>query len=1092
MSISSAGAISSHFTGKLCRCMITVFLAFAVGHCYALPPGFEDELVLDGLTEPTHLTQLPDGRMLVLEKQGKVLMFDPENPSDTPAIYLTIHDINIGGERGLMSLVLDPEFEDNRYIYLYYSNDSTKKNRISRFNDHGDFADPASELLLWQDNEKWKKCCHHGGGLGFGPDGKLYLTIGEGFQKRKSPDLQRAGGKIIRINKDGSIPLDNPFVDGDGGNLDEIWAFGLRNPFRSYWDKVTGRMFFGDVGGNEPDTAREEINIAERGANYGWPACEGKCGRKNVKDPLYDYEHDGPKFHGGSVTAGFVYWGNAFPAEYSGVFFFGDYSLSWIRYLRFDIHGNLEAVENFATDVGAPVFLMEGQDGALYYVDYSGSIHRIVYTDHVPASAVAEIGASYVSGKAPLTVRYIPNVEGADADSLEYTWWFGDGTVSTEREPEHTYTNDGPYEVYVRVSDGVRAQLSSPFLLQVGVPPTVKIAQPASCLLFRAGDEILFSGSARDSTGQLPPRDLHWSVEPIGEGMSKTLNFVGNTGGFAVGQSEVTAYKVKLTAVDANNLEASESITLFADQSPVEVDVVPRVVPVYVNGVRQKAPALDKHLIGSSLNISVPETYCYDGTQYQFVSWSNGAEPSNNVIVPELGETYIAQFEKGGICNSPPLDGLVLHLEADSGVSKAGGRVLSWSDQSGLGNELKAHGGPRFLPGVLNGHPVIDLDGKHDMLDRVGDLHGFPDRNHDRTLIVLAKYRGRGWGGFTYGTGEIDPQTCNRAFGPVVDRAGNLAVHGWCDDFSSWEAGVDRGWLMQTAVLESGEVSHYLGELLVDMVDHTYDTSLTRLVIGAELDGRPYVDMQIAAALAYDRALTENEVKQVADYVKEKYLMADGSAAEKLAIERKALVKRGSETKIAVFDAEGEKIRHRLAKPNIRLLSKPEHGTLEYNSTKSLFEYRHDGSKSLKDGFTYTVDDEEQCSPVMTIKVGIDIFGSSFFDVQNIFNKHCVICHDGGHPPNLSEGFAYPSIVGVSSNELASLDYVMPEEPEASYLWHKISGTHSAVGGSGQRMPLTGGYLSRDELSTVRRWIERGAQPPGGASKESSPWYQFW
>src|SRR5690606_16239795 len=164
----------------------------------------------------------------------------------------------------------------------------------------------------------WSNCCHYGGGLAFGPDGKLYLTTGEEFDGNQAQDLTRAGGKVIRINKDGTIPTDNPFADGPGGNLDEIWALGLRNPYRAHWDLVGQRFYIGDVGGNVQTTAREEIHYGVAGANFGWPQCEGECEDPAFEDAIYSYGHTGTTPNGGAITAGFVYRGGSFPSQFQG------------------------------------------------------------------------------------------------------------------------------------------------------------------------------------------------------------------------------------------------------------------------------------------------------------------------------------------------------------------------------------------------------------------------------------------------------------------------------------------------------------------------------------------------------------------------------------------------------------------------------------------------------------------------------------------------------------------------------------------------------------------------------------------------------
>src|SRR5262249_15758602 len=144
---------------------------------------------------------------------------------------------------------------------------------------------------------------------------------------------------------DGTIPTDNPFYDGNGPNWDSIWAYGLRNPYRGFYDAPTGRMFIGEVGGNVASTAMEEVNMGARGANHGWPNFEGNC-PGSCTSPLYTYDHSGNgTIHDAAITGGFVYHltggSSDFPASYDGSYFFGDYAQHWIKRLTLGATGNL-------------------------------------------------------------------------------------------------------------------------------------------------------------------------------------------------------------------------------------------------------------------------------------------------------------------------------------------------------------------------------------------------------------------------------------------------------------------------------------------------------------------------------------------------------------------------------------------------------------------------------------------------------------------------------------------------------------------------------------------------------------------------------
>jgi glucose/arabinose dehydrogenase len=381
---------------------------------------FQNEILATGFDLPTSIEFLPDGRMLVVELQGKIKVLPPPYTQPDPALFLQITNIGSAGvQQGIFDIVLDPAFATNHFYYVFYTAASPNRDRLSRFTANatntGTIA--GSELVLYQDSLVAENE-HHGGALNFGNDGKLYFTTGEQFMSESAQDLTSPRGKIHRINPDGTVPGDNPFFDGTGPNWDSVWALGLRNPFRAYYDAPTGRFYVGDVGGNDYSVAKEEVNLGVRGANYGWPDSEGPCSAP-CASPLYSYPHNS---RDASVTGGFVYHGSQFPSSYQGSYFFADYTQNWIRRLTFDAGGNVNGVFNFEPADGTVdgpygdiVYLAEGPDGALYYVDLGYSdiggtfgvskIRRIRYlqSDQAP---VAVASASPTSGPAPLAVSF--------------------------------------------------------------------------------------------------------------------------------------------------------------------------------------------------------------------------------------------------------------------------------------------------------------------------------------------------------------------------------------------------------------------------------------------------------------------------------------------------------------------------------------------------------------------------------------------------------------------------------------------------------------------------------------------------------------
>ncbi len=340
-----------------------------------VPTGFVDEVIIgSGLTFPTAFEFLPDGRMLVTEFRGRVLVLQPgasvvdATPVlDLPNIFQ--EDVTAGGERGLVNVVADPDFATNGYFYLFYTAASPQRDRVSRFTMVGNTANPSTEVVIWQAVANSTNTDHHGGALSFGPDGRLYISTGDNGDPPSSQPLSSDHGKVLRVNKDGSVPSDNPFVDGKGPNVDAIWARGLRNPYRFSFDPTTSRMFIGDVGQN----LTEELNLGVAGANYGWPTCEGACSNAGMTNPIFTYAHSG---RDAAITGGFLYRGTQFPAAYQGVYFYGDFAQNWIRYLTLNGAGAVTSDNPFLPADGSldgpydPVMLKPGPDGALYYVDF--------------------------------------------------------------------------------------------------------------------------------------------------------------------------------------------------------------------------------------------------------------------------------------------------------------------------------------------------------------------------------------------------------------------------------------------------------------------------------------------------------------------------------------------------------------------------------------------------------------------------------------------------------------------------------------------------------------------------------------------------
>ncbi len=360
----------------------------------AEPPPIALEEVASSLAAPTSITTTPDGWLLVNERDGRVIAVSADD--GRTAVALDIRDrVRGGGEQGLLGLALHPDWPEAERAFVHYSdrNGDTILSEVSAASTASPPSfDPASERILLQVDQPYAN--HNGGQLAFGPDGMLWIGLGDGGAggdpEGNGQDPATLLGSILRLDVDAradgagyGIPGDNPFADGAGG-APEVYLFGLRNPWRFSFDSVTGDLWIADVGQN----AHEEVNridpVADAGANLGWALMEashcfvGNCSVDGLVLPLTEYGRD----LGCSVTGGHVYRGEAIP-DLGGWYLFADYCSGLILGIPSSAEPPDvgEVVEpRLLLESGAQVSSFgEDADGELYIVDLaSGTLYRIV------------------------------------------------------------------------------------------------------------------------------------------------------------------------------------------------------------------------------------------------------------------------------------------------------------------------------------------------------------------------------------------------------------------------------------------------------------------------------------------------------------------------------------------------------------------------------------------------------------------------------------------------------------------------------------------------------------------------------------------
>lgn len=348
----------------------------------ALPTGFTESLLAAGIPAPTAMDFAPDGRLFVAEQTGQLRIV--KNGQLLPTAFVSL-SVDSSGERGLLGIAFDPNFALNQSVYLYYTvPGSPAHNRVSRFIANGDLAVPGSETPILDLDSLSNATNHNGGAIHFGPDGKLYVGVGENANGSNAQTLSNRLGKLLRIDPDGSIPADNPFNAQAVGANRSIWARGLRNPFTFAFQPGSGRLFINDVGAS----TWEEVEDGIAGSNYGWPITEGPTLDPRFRGPIFAYGHGTGHTLGVAITGGTFYnpATNEFPTAYAGDYFFADLGNGWIRRL----HPADDTVSLFATGLASlPVGLEVGPEGSLYYLSHgAGGVYRIDYAP--PRLAVAQ------------------------------------------------------------------------------------------------------------------------------------------------------------------------------------------------------------------------------------------------------------------------------------------------------------------------------------------------------------------------------------------------------------------------------------------------------------------------------------------------------------------------------------------------------------------------------------------------------------------------------------------------------------------------------------------------------------------------------
>jgi glucose/arabinose dehydrogenase len=361
----------------------------AVIFCISISQLYSQYEVIDAFSnltfnDPVGIYYAPDGtdRLFVLEQPGEIKVFNNDSDETNIEIFLDIEDIvDQGGgytEEGLLGLAFHPDFSENGYFYVNYTKYAPRRNVIARYSvseDNLNQADYQSSMIILEVNQPYSN--HNGGQMGFGPDGYLYISFGDGGSggdpQGNGQDLTTLLGSLIRIDIDNpsynlnyGIPPDNPFIIPLAAR-DEIYAYGLRNMWRFSWDSETGFLWGADVGQN----SYEEIDIIESGLNYGWNTMEAnhcyppgtECNSEGLEPPVWEYE----LYVNGecSITGGFVYRGDLLPSLY-GKYVYGDWCTGDMWALTYVDSGNHLNEHLLTTDINITSFGLDQNNELLF------------------------------------------------------------------------------------------------------------------------------------------------------------------------------------------------------------------------------------------------------------------------------------------------------------------------------------------------------------------------------------------------------------------------------------------------------------------------------------------------------------------------------------------------------------------------------------------------------------------------------------------------------------------------------------------------------------------------------------------------------
>lgn len=674
-----------------------------------LPVGFSQVLVAGGITAPTTLAASPDGRFFIAQQYGQLRVVKNDTLLAQPFMTLAV---NIDGERGLLGVAFDPAFTTNQYVYVCYTVPSGLYNNVSRFTASGDTVVPGSEVVIMQLDTLTNN--YHGGGhLEFAPDGTLYIGTGENGHPLKSQDLNSYLGKILRINSDGSVPLNNPFP-GPGKSA-RIWAYGLRNPFTFAFQPGTGKLFIDDVG----EITWEEINDGTNGGqNYGWPTAEGNSTDTSFSNPFYTYLHGMTPGQGCAITGGTFFNPDTtnYPAIYNDKYFYIDYCGNWIDMISLTTPPTRT---NFASNIAYySVGITTGPDGNLYFLSRNDeALYKIVYSSNAAPAILNQPQSRTISLGYPVTF----SATASGAATLTYQWEKNTVPILGANAPDYyipavAFSDSGNYRVVVTNAFGNTTSNDGHLTVTANQPPQAVIDTPLTNTYYSAGQTINFHGLATDpEDGTLATSTYQWMIvfhHDTHVHPGPTVLSGSNSGSFTIpntGEKSANVfYRIFLIVTDSEGMTDSAYVDILPNTSTITLNTQPSGLTVHLDGQPFTTPYSVLSVEGMYRMINAPYSEMLGQSQMLFTNWNIGGTLTQTLPTPVNDQTYLAYYDSAQLSYSLGND--TIFCQDSVIVLDAGANYTSyaWTDGS-VGQFLTVS--TAMLDTVSVGVTVVDAAG---------------------------------------------------------------------------------------------------------------------------------------------------------------------------------------------------------------------------------------------------------------------------------------------------------------------------------------------------------------------------------------------